>query len=142
LHASRDLLATKAPLLSCAGYTSNNGKHPRFAVSQASYLAASNTADENAAGQRSGIGICHFPSAEPYICERGKNQTTIRGLTCQKDGGRPNRRTSSTSFAQSSMTCCGGSCVRVRMFSQGMLQYRGILPRHRPWLSSWRPSYL
>jgi hypothetical protein len=68
----RDLLSKKAPLLNCAGYTSNNGKHPRSAVSQASYPAASNTADGNAAGQRSGIGMYHFPFAEPYICERGK----------------------------------------------------------------------
>ena len=68
--------------------------------------------------------MCHAPFVEPYTYEHGR-QATIRDLTCQKDGGRPNRRTSSTSFAQSSMTCCGGSCTRVRMFAQGMLQHRG-----------------
>lgn len=44
---------------------------------------------------------------------------TLNGL---RDGGQPNRRTSSTSFVQSSMTCCGGSYEQMRMPSLGMPQ--------------------
>ncbi len=52
---SRLFACAALPPPSCAGCTGSNGRLPRSAVSQASYLATSNTADGNAAGQMSGI---------------------------------------------------------------------------------------
>jgi hypothetical protein len=57
------------PLLSCVGYTGSNERRRRSAVSRASCLSASSTADGSVAGQMSGTRTCHFPFAEPYTRE-------------------------------------------------------------------------
>ena len=67
----------------------------------------------------SSTGTCHFPFTEPYMCERRRIRLLPDALTCQ---GRPNQRISSTSFVQSSVTCCGGSCGQMGRLSHTMFR--------------------